>query len=69
MYVKAPSDSKVIPINRNVGQGDTLLPRLLTTLLRDIFKSMDRSNKDIKINGKHANTSSISDLPVKNYKT
>ena len=45
-------ESRDIPINKGVRQGDTISPKLFTSCLEDIFRSLNWEDSGISINGK-----------------
>ena len=49
------------PINRGVKQGDPWSPALINCALEDIFKKLNWTNKDIKINGAYLNNLRFAD--------
>ena len=59
--IKLHKDSKKIPIEKGVRQGDTISPKLFTACLKEVFKNLEWENVGININGEYLNNLRFAD--------
>ena len=59
--MKLHKNSRAIPFDKGVKQGDTISPKLFTASLEDIFRHLDWKNRGISINGQRVSNLRFAD--------